>query len=213
MLNSFATRWHTSLSQFKPYCASQYFGYSWKIEKFFTVITEILWLDHGSSLVSIFRCAFRYFFRFSLTFLYFGDEHDQHVYYKWHAFVILYFMSSSEAPLCISSVHSFPLLSAAFLIMFSVVLHVGTYICMSSGTINHLSEFPYICNILLFINECTICYLMTAVKQSWVWVGLGWVPGNTGWTFSHQNYVQTFLMTHIVMLTSEVASLAGGVIC
>ena len=50
--------------------------------------------------------------------------HDQHVYHKWHVFVI--FMSCPEPAMGISGVGSFPVQSGGPLINFPALLGVGS---------------------------------------------------------------------------------------
>ena len=57
----------------------------------------------------------------SFSHMYLGDEHgtgSQHVHFKWHIFVNLYFMSFSKPPVCITSIWQFPMWSRGTLIVF-----------------------------------------------------------------------------------------------
>ena len=48
--------------------------------------------------------------------------HHHHVHYRWHVFVIMFFISCQEAPMCISSVDSFLVWSGGSLILIFPVL-------------------------------------------------------------------------------------------
>ena len=101
----------------------------------FPAIFDILYLDYRS-FISIFMCAFGHFCRFYPPFLYLGDNmvHDQHVLFKLHAFIILFFlMSCPEPPMCISGVGSFPVPSGGPLTTFPVHLHVEKLVLYSEN--------------------------------------------------------------------------------
>ena len=68
-------------------------------------------------------------------------NYDQHVYHKWHVFVILFYMSCPEPSMGISHVGSFPVQSGGSLINFLALLCVGLALTRETSYIHILVPF------------------------------------------------------------------------